>query len=433
MPPKCCSEPVPDSIIKSVLSRDDQRKFTKSALQFSTLWEERIFGPSLKCGEFISGQHTINPKHPFEVACGKYCLLCKRGAQKLGQDGPADREPDAVLQTGESQGWRRCYKCDTLVELIQECTHITCRCMAQFCYTCGAVWSPLVGCPNSCNGEEELERRRQEEEATAAMEAADNATEEAAEAYRAAEQLEAVKRSEQSEVLNGLRLKHADERDRFVSFERKMKWDMWTKQGQLKLDVLDHYGDLQSKMVERHAKTISHLEDRQVAAEMELRASLKQSERSVHIRLRHMEAYCDGLGRSASGSNPARVVTERDLRELEQQYNLRDDLERLHQSRINVIREKQSKQMEQLLARQEEEVENLARKQSEELDAQEDTFSAEEEKFNRLFRERRQRLKRRWLLVNEITRRKLEKVTGLRFAQLPELDWPDLDDCILGI
>src|SRR5438270_13769088 len=114
---------------------------------------------------------------------------------------------------------------------------------------------------------------------------------------------------------------------------------MWTRHGQAKIDVLDRYGDLQSKMKERHLRTATHLEDRQVGAEMELRTSLKQAERSVAIRLRHMEAYCDGLGRSAHGNLPARTVTERDLRELGQQYNIRDDLERMHQSKINVMRE----------------------------------------------------------------------------------------------
>jgi hypothetical protein len=431
MPPKCCSKSIPGTIIKSVLTRDEQRRFMKSVLQFSTPWGERIFCPNLECGEFIPRRHKVDPKHPFQVVCRKCrtkaCSICKRGAHRLGQDCPADWELDAVLQMGENQGWRRCYKCRTLVELTQGCTHITCRCKAQFCYICGAVWDPLVGCPNFCNGDEELERRRQEEVARAATEAAEKAAKEAAEAARAAEQLEAIKRSQQSGKLKDLQAQQASERDRFDSFERKMKWIMWTRHGQLKLDTLDRYSDLQSKMVERHAKTAAHLEDRQVAAEMELRASLKQSERSVQIRLRHMEAYCDGLSCSSDGLNPARVVTEQDLRELGQQYNLRDDLERLHQSRINVMREKQSKQMEQLLSRQEEEVERLTQKQVEELDAQEEVFGAEEEKFMQLFRERRQRLERRWALVNEMTRKRLEKDTGLKFAKLPELDWPDPD------
>ncbi len=79
---------------------------------------------------------------------------------------------DAVLQMGEKSGCRRCYKCRTLVELTHGCSHITCRCKAQFCYICGAVWDPFVGCPNYCNGEEELERRRLEEEARIAEEEA---------------------------------------------------------------------------------------------------------------------------------------------------------------------------------------------------------------------------------------------------------------------
>jgi len=193
----------------------------------------------------------------------------------------------------------------------------------------------------------------------------------------------------------------------------------------MKLDVLERYSDLLTKMKERHARTATHLEDRQVAAEMELRATLKQSERSVQIRLRHMEAYCDGLGRASTGSTPARVVTERDLRELGQQYNLRDDLERLHQSRINVMREKQSKQMDQLLIRQEEEIEKLANRQNEELDALEEMFGSEEEQFHILFVARKDRLKRRWKVVAEVTRRKLEKDLGTKFVELQEVEWPE--------
>ena len=42
-------------------------------------------------------------------------------------------------------------------------------------------------------------------------------------------------------------------------------------------------------------------------------------------------------------------------------------MDRLHQSKVNVMRDKQAKQMEQLLCRQEEELEKLARKQDEDL------------------------------------------------------------------
>jgi hypothetical protein len=413
-----------------VLSKEDQQIFMKSVLQFSTPWEARIFCPNPKCGEFIPKRAKIDPKHPFEVVCRKCrtraCSICKRAAHAFGQDCPADWELDAVLQMGEKSGWRRCYKCRNLVELTQGCSHITCRCKAQFCYICGAVWDPTVGCPNYCSGEEELERRRLEEEARVAELEAEKAAREEAEKLQAAEKLEAEKRTEESEELNDLRARQVNERDRFCAFERKMKWIMWMRHGQAKLDVLDRYAELQNKMRERHARTATHLEDRQVGAEMELRANLKQAERSVQIRLRHMEAYCDGLGRGVNG--PARVVTERDLRELGQQYNVRDDLDRLHQSKINVMRDKQAKQMELLLLRQEEEGEKLAAKQDDELEALEDTFGTEEDGFIKVFEERKERMRKRWGIVEEMERKALEARLKVKFAPMSPPDWPDPEE-----
>ncbi len=247
------------------------------------------------------------------------------------------------------------------------------------------------------------------------------------ERLEAAETAEAEKRTRESGELNTLRSQQINERDRFCAFERKMKWLLWTRHAQAKIDVLERYDDLQTRMKERHLKTAAHLEDRQVAAEMELRASLKQAERSVKTRLRHMEAYCEGLGRSADGSNPARVVTERDLRELGQQYNLRDDLERLHQSKINVMRDKQAKQMEQILLQQEEESEKLSNKQQEELEQLEEAFGVEEDEFSKLFQERRERLKSRWVITDEVERKKLETERHVRFAPMEPVEWPSLE------
>jgi hypothetical protein len=271
-----------------------------------------------------------------------------------------------------------------------------------------------------------LERRRLEQEARAAELEAQKAAREEAEKLEAAGKVEAERRTTESQELAELRARLTEERERFTTFERKMKWLMWTRHGQAKLDVLDKYGELVGKMRERHVRTATHLEDRQVAAEMELRASLKQAERSVQIRLRHMEAYCDGLGRASYG--PPRVVTERDLRELGQQYNVRDDLERLHQSKINVMRDKQAKQMEQLLARQLEEEEKLIARQDVELDTLEASFSAEEVNFLQAFKARRERVLQRWRLAEEIEREKLHQRTKLRYAPLSLPEWPEPKD-----
>ncbi|CAG8949570.1 hypothetical protein HYFRA_00007803 [Hymenoscyphus fraxineus] len=428
MPPRCCTLAIPGNTIKSVLTRDDQRLFIKSVVQFSTPWESRIYCPNAACGEFIPNRARIDPKYPFELACPKclerVCSTCKRATHGFGQDCPADWELEMVLKMGEKSGWKRCYKCRNLVELSQGCSHITCRCKAQFCYICGAVWDQVVGCPNYCNGEEELERRRMEEEARLELLKKERAEREEEERIEAAERAAAEKRSMASTELNALRARQINERDRFTLFERKMKFIMWTRHSKSKLAILGRYGEMFSKMKERHAKTSAHLEDRQVAAEMELRSTHKQAERSVRIRLRHMEAYCEGIGRTESGSNPARVVTERDLRELGQQYNVRDDLERLHQSKINVMRDKQAKQMEQLVARQEEELHRLGKKQDRELEILAESFTNEEDEFYNLFQARRDKLRLRWDLSEEIMRKKLEAQNKVKYGPMPPIQWP---------
>jgi len=441
MPPRCCTQPIPGAIVKSLLGRDEQQSFLKSVLQFSTPWESRIFCPSPACGEFIPPRHKIDPKHPFDVACRKcrrkVCTMCKRDAHPLGQDCPADWELDAVLKMGEKSGWRRCYKCRTLVELNQGCTHMTCRCKAQFCYICGAVWDLTIGCPNFCNGEEEMERRRLEEEARIAEQEAEKAAQEEAAALEAAEAVEAEKRSKASPEFQQLRTAQEDERERFRAFMNKCKWAMWSRQAASKLATVNKFTDQIDKMKDRHAKTTSHLEDRQIAAEMELRTTLEQSEKSVKIRLRHMEAYCHGLGRTPESGMPGRVVTEEHLRELGQQYNMRDGMERLHQAKINVMRDRQAKRMEELLERQEKEIEKLEDKRDSEIEDLAAEFALEEDTLVRVFDERKERIQRRWELAIEVMRVELEKQKGKRFATISTPEWPmDNDvheDCLASV
>jgi len=354
MPPQCCSQSIPSTIIKGLLNREEQDKFMKAVWLCNTPWEARIFCPDTACGEFIPKRAKIDPKHPFEVACRKCrsraCSICKGPAHAVGQDCPADWELDVVTQVRENSSWRRCYNCINLVEVAHGCTHIICQCKAEFCYHCGAVWDSMAGCPNNCSNEEELERRQQQEEANVARLETERLAREEAARVESEEKLAAEKRTKDSEQLNSLRAQQINERDRLCAFERKMKWMMWTRHGQLKLQILDKYDKMQAAMKERHFRTTNQLEDRQVGAEMELRVNFKQMERVSVLRLRHMEAYCEGLGMSGTG-NPRRNVTERDLIELGRQYNIRDNLERLHQSKINVMRDKQAKQVSLVVLR----------------------------------------------------------------------------------
>lgn len=309
------------------------------------------------------------------------------------------------------------------------------RCKAQFCYICGGVWDANVGCPNFCNGEEEMERRRAAEELRLAEERAEKAAAEAAALAEAIEREAAEQRTASNAELKALREQQKAEMARFLSFEKRMRWVLWNRHAQEKTLVAERYRELADKMRERHAKTVAHLEDRQIAAEMDLRATLEAMERSVRIRLKHMEAYCEGLGRTATngGANdgtapansmPPRVVTERDLRELGQQYNVRDGMERLHAAKINVMRDRQQKQMEELLERQEAELARLDARRADELDAVDAAFNEDDDAATATFLARRERLSRRWEIQAEILRTKIELRDNLKLAPLPELRWP---------
>lgn len=346
--------------------------------------------------------------------------MCKREAHGVGKDCPEDWELEQVLKMGEKSGWRRCYKCRTLVELTQGCTHVTCRCKAQFCYVCGGIWDATLGCPNVCNGEEELERRRIEEQRQRDEVEAENAAQEAAEALAAAGKLEAQERSKAHHALCALQTTQQEEYDRFETFSTLVKEQTLQRHSELKKLLQEKHTDQEEKMKERHTKTANHLEDRQIAAEMELRSTLEASERSVRIRLKHMEAYCDGLGRTdGSPKMPARTVTERDLRELGQQYNLRDGMERLHQSKINVMRDRQAKRMEELLERHEAESSKLEEQKREDLEDLAARFAHEHDIISGVLKERQAKLQKRWEVAMEVLCKELEKQDGLSYAVLP--------------
>ena len=152
---------------------------------------------------------------------------------------------------GEQTKWRRCYKCLGLVPLTTGQARMSCACDAQFCYVCGAIWDELLGCPNDCNGEEEARRKKIEAEARRVIESRERAKQAALEYSTSAEAMAAVKRSRENQELTRLRIRQVAERDRFLTFEQKQKWALWTRHGQEKVKMLDSHVVLEQKMRDR--------------------------------------------------------------------------------------------------------------------------------------------------------------------------------------
>ncbi|KAH7185596.1 uncharacterized protein B0J16DRAFT_137108 [Fusarium flagelliforme] len=436
MPPRCCAQPLPGSVIRDLLSRDAQQEFLKAIIQYSTPWQARIFCSNPSCGEFIPPRQKLDPKYPLDVTCRKcntrVCLMCKHNAHPTGKDCPEDWELDQVIKTGGKPGWKRCYRCRNLVPRETESLHMTCRCKAQFCYACGGLWDTTTGCPNNCGQQEEMERRRRDERARLAEYTEEKAVQEAAAAAASAERLEAEERTRNKENFSEMAKTQQREMVRFLEFFEHGREHMRSRFVEQRKATLKRHIDEEERMKEKHVKSVSQLEDRQVAAEMDLRNTLEASARSVNIRLKHMEAYCDGLGRNSgssspdsTGTQPHRVVTERDLRELGQQYNIRDGMERSHQAKINVMRDRQAKRMEELINRQETEYEDFLDRNREEFDELAAQAAREEEMLSSNFSARKAKLVRRWELAIEILRKELEAQDGVKYAPIPTPVWPE--------
>lgn len=222
-----------------------------------------------------------------------------------------------------------------------------------------------------------------------------------------------------------LRATELEEQARFLQFEAEQQRVMRAKQAEARLALLDHYKEREQAMQDRHTEALSIVENRQLTAEVDLRRNLELERQACNTKLKHMEAYCSNKSRPVDGM-PQRVVTDRDFRALAQQYHLRNGMDNLHEARINVLREKQAKQLERIAVTQEAEVEALADQLEREInDLVESQFVREEADLRRQFRERKNRLVGRWLLAEAIERRKLENETGDVFGPLTKVDWPE--------
>lgn len=231
----------------------------------------------------------------------------------------------------------------------------------------------------------------------------------------------ARRRSISNPVLKKLHHAHLQEQIRFITFEASQNHLMRTRQLQHKRNILAEYQQRQRDANARHTEALHNLEQRHLDAEVDLNRQLELERQACDTRLRHMQAYCNP--RSTVQGMPDRVVTKNDYRQLEQQYHIRNGMDNLHASRINVLREKQGKQTERIMAKQEAELEALESEFERENDELDINFGEEERSLQQEFAERKKRLIRRWNLAELIERRKLELEKGVQYGPLPAVKW----------
>lgn len=232
---------------------------------------------------------------------------------------------------------------------------------------------------------------------------------------------ESGQRSLHDDQLKLTRLYQIDERDRFRRFESSQHRLMRLEQIKTKQALLEQYQDRRQTMEGRHMDVLASHEHGHLSAEADLHRTLKLERQGCETRLRHMQAYCNP-GFTIEGM-PARTVTKKDRRQLEQQQHVCNGIDNLHASRINVLRERQAKQLERIAAKQEAELEKLGDDLGQEMADLDAACEAEAVRLRREFSERKDRLVARWTLAEAIERRRLEISTGETYGPLPVIPW----------
>lgn len=123
-PPRCCGNVIPPGVALRVLHYQELRDFSERALEWSA--KDRLYCADPACSKFIP-PFAIKDDHGTCPQCRQQTHLPCRSLMHPGVDCPMDEDLPMVLEMAEVEGWKRCSRCRTMVELRQGCNHITCR------------------------------------------------------------------------------------------------------------------------------------------------------------------------------------------------------------------------------------------------------------------------------------------------------------------
>jgi hypothetical protein len=148
LPFRCCEIPIDMECARILLKRKDaDRLFAKIEENKA---KNKMFCP--RCSRFIN-LDLLDTSSVIVVpcACGTWlCASCKTAAHS----GRSCRENQAavtgsnelVLDMARQQGWKQCPKCQTMIEHVSGCNHMTCsNCTHEFCFQCLSHWSVSNG------------------------------------------------------------------------------------------------------------------------------------------------------------------------------------------------------------------------------------------------------------------------------------------------
>ncbi|OKL63283.1 hypothetical protein UA08_01867 [Talaromyces atroroseus] len=273
----------------------------------------------------------------------------------------------------------------------------------------------------------------------------------------------ALQRSMDDAQLKSLFERHREERSRFVRLQNELLDSLKEAHLVVIAERKRQNAIAEKEKQEQNNGYISRMEERQLSVEIDQMKEFQKTKRNSQTRIKYMEGYVSTSsppqspvlsGResrphsacfepiprrqsqasysSDGGSQQPqyRIVTRRQKEQLAQEYLDRDSMDRLHEARIKVLRERQEQRLQETTARLERELEMLVHKNAETIGELERDHQRAEQEMLRVFEAKKHRLRRRWNIEEAILRTKLEHQNGVPYGPLPIISFsvPDHDE-----
>jgi hypothetical protein len=143
VPFACCKTPIAVTLAARWLPPDFISPYNLFILELST--KKPIYCCNRSCSKFIPPQHVTGPIAICPLCEFRTCTACGN-AEHRGVC-PEDKAGKATLKLAASKGWKQCPNCGFILNRTEGCLHMTCRCRAEWCFTCLRDWQV---CNSTC-------------------------------------------------------------------------------------------------------------------------------------------------------------------------------------------------------------------------------------------------------------------------------------------
>ncbi|KAF7587747.1 hypothetical protein BBP40_006792 [Aspergillus hancockii] len=244
---------------------------------------------------------------------------------------------------------------------------------------------------------------------------------------------ESLRRSLENADLRQMRESHQMERNRHITFQDVFMRELRRTQQSVVADTLAANKRLEEEKREKNITDTARIEERQLSVEMDQVREFERAKLNSRTRIKYMEAYFTNTSPppspgSVSGSDqtpPTRKFTSQQKAQLAQEYHDHESMDRLHEAKIKVLRDRQELKLQELIARMEQELDDLIDKHALEFANLQRDHQLVEASVLQLFDAKKTRLRHRWNLEEAILRKKLEVQHGQPYGPLPPLSFSD--------